>query len=152
MTGLYNCVEDDIIALFNLTWASPLVPILWRENDLEPLPDPATTRYFLRNTVLYGPETYLAFGGGRGQNEKCQFGMVEIIGFAARAEVSERQLLDLMWDATSTLRSKRVPGSYPGGSDLSFVGAGSAFDVNPTESGNWFMRGVRVAFEYRFVA
>ncbi len=152
MTGLYNCVEDDVVALFNATWNHPGILVLWRENDLEPLPDPSTTPYFLRNTVLFGMEAYLAFGSGRGQNQKCLYGMVEFVGFAARAEVSERQLLELLWDATGTLRSKRVVGSFAGGSDLSFVGPGSSFDVSPTESGNWFMRGVRVAFEYRFVA
>lgn len=153
MTGLYNCIEDDVVALFNATWNHDAdILVLWRVNDLEPLPDPSTTRYFLRNTVLFGAETYLAFGSGRGHNQKCHFGMVEFVGFAARSEVSERQLLDLLWDATETLRSKRVVGSFTGGSDLSFVGPGSAFDVSPTESGNWFMRGVRVAYEYRFVA
>lgn len=152
MTGLYNCIEDDVLALFNLTWAHPDVPVFWRTNDLEVLPDPLTTPFFLRNTVIFGPEAYIAFGGGRGANDKTIDGVVEIVGFSSRSKVSERNLLELMWDATQTFRSKRVAGSFAGGSDLSFIGHGSAFDIAPEESGNWYMRGTRVAFVYRFVA
>lgn len=151
MPGLYSCVEDDVIALFNLTWTHPGVPVFWRTNDLEVLPDPSSTAFFLRNTVIFGPEDYLAFGGGRGSNDKSLNGVIEIVGFASRSKVSERQLLDLLWDATQTFRSKRVAGSYVGGSDLSFIGPGSTFDIDPEESGNWFMRGTRVAWTYRFV-
>ncbi len=152
MTGLYNCVEDDVIAVFNSGWTVPATPVFWRTNDLEVLPDPSSTPYFLRNTVLFGVETYLAFGSGRGANEKCLNGMVEIVGFASRFKVSERELLELLSIAMQAFRSKRVVGSYPGGSDLSFTGLASDFNVAPEESGNWFIRGARAAFEYRFVA
>ncbi len=152
MTGLYNCVEDDVLAVFNGAWSHPDVPVFWRTNDLEVLPDPATTAFFLRNTVIFGLEGYLSFGGGRGANDKNLDGAVEIVAFASRSKVSERQLLELLWDATETFRSKRVVGSFAGGSDLSFIGPGSTFDVPAEESGNWFIRGTRVAFTYRFVA
>ena len=152
MTGLYNCVEDDVIGLFNLTWPHPLIPVYWRTNDLEVIPDPSTVSYFLRNTVIFGPEDYIAFGGGRGSNDKALHGVVEMVGFASRSKVGERDLLELLWDATQTFRSKRVAGSFPGGSDLSFIGPGSTFDLAPEESGNWYIRGTRVAFAYRFVA
>lgn len=151
MAGLYRAVETDIIALFNATWAHADVPVLWRTNDLDPAPDPSTQPHFLRNSVLFGAEVMRAFGGGRGANEKTQFGTVEFIGFAARSLVSEDTLLDLLWDATQTVRSSRVAGSYPPASDLSFVADGSHFDIDPTEDGNWFIRGCRMVFEYRFI-
>ena len=47
----------------------------------------------------------------------------------------------------STLRFHRVTDAA--GNDLSFIGAGSSFDVQPTENGNWFTRGAMVVFEYR---
>jgi len=151
MPGLYNCVEDDVVAVFNATFNHPSVPVFWRMNDLEVAPDPSTTPLFMRNTVLFGPESMMAFGGGRGSNEKCLDGFAELVGFASRSKVSERVLLDLMADATAAFRSKRVIGSYPGGSDLSFTGDGSTFHLQPEETGNWYLRGCRVFWEYRFV-
>lgn len=151
MSGLYRSIETDIIGLFNATWAHPSIPVFWRVNDLEPLPDPATVPHFLRNTILYDTEDLLAFGGGRGRNQKSQNGTVEFVAFAARSLVSEDTLLDLLWDATQTVRSQRLTGTYAGGSDLSFVGEGNHFDVNPVEAGNWFVRGCRMFFDYRFI-
>lgn len=154
MSGLFSTVEADVVALFNATWTQPasVVPVFWRGNDLEVLPDPSTTRYFLRNEILFGSESVVAFGGGLGRNEKILDGAVAFIAFASRSLVRETQILDYLWEATNAFRSKRVAGTFPGGSDLSFTGNGSHFHVDPEEDGNWFIRGFRMAFEYRFVA
>lgn len=152
MAGLYRSIEDDVTGLFAAGWSHPDVPVRWRANDLDPLPDSGVTRHFLRATVLFGPEVMTAFGGGPLANQKTQFGFLEIIGFASRDLVTEATLLDLLWDATSTVRSKRVTGTFAGGSDLSFIGDGSQFHVDPGEDGNWFIRGCRMVFEYRFIA
>lgn len=151
MAGLYGSIETDIQTLFAGAWSHADVPVYWRTNDLDPMPDPSTIAHFIRATVLFGSETTIAFGAGRLANQKIQFGMVEFVGFAGRARVSETTLLDLLADAMSALRSKRSAGTYAGGSDLSFTGDGSGFHVDPEETGNWFIRGVRAAFEYRFI-
>lgn len=150
MPGLHRCISTDVLGVFNAGWAHPGVPVFWRADDLEPRPDPSDVANFLRNSILFGPEKTLAFGGGRGANLKSKFGQVEFLVFAARGMGNEDDLLDLLSDAVATLRSTRVAGSYGPGSDLSFIGDGAGFDVGPSEDGNWFVRGERVTFEYRF--
>ncbi len=151
MPGLLRCITTDVVAVFNATWAHPGVPVLWRANDVDPLPDPSDTPNFFRNSIHFSVETILAFGGGQGANQKVKFGEVEFIAFASRSLGDEDTLLDLLSDAVATLRSKRVVGSYAGGSDLSFIGPSSGFAVGPSEDGNWFIRGEAVTFEYRFI-
>ena len=70
--GLYRTIRDDVFAIFNAAWAHPDVPVFWRSNDLEPLPDPSDVPHFLRNEVDFGRETLVAFGAGRGANLKVQ--------------------------------------------------------------------------------
>ena len=147
-TGLYRTIRDDIVALFDAAWAHPDVPVYWRSNDFEPLPDPSDVPHFLRNEVDFGRETLAAFGGGVGANLRIQFGSVLIRVFAARALGDEDHALDLMANATAAFRSQRITDAA--GNDLSFIGEGSGFDVQPTEDGNWFTRGALVVFEYRF--
>ena len=150
MAGLYASIENDVIALFNATWAHPTVPVYWRANDADPRPDPSTTSHFLRNEVTDGIERVIAFGAGLSGNEKIHFGVVHLAGFAARALGSEAVLLDLLWDATQALRSRRVVGSYSAGSSLAFLGDASGVDITDPEDGGWFVRGYRMFFEYRF--
>jgi hypothetical protein len=146
--GLYRTIRDDVLALFEAAWSHPDVPVYWRSNDREPLPDPSDVSHFLRNEVDFGRETLAAFGGGAGANLRVQFGSVLIRVFAARALGDEDRALDLMADAMAAFRSQRV--TDPAGNDLSFIGEGNGFDVQPTEDGNWFTRGALVVFEYRF--
>lgn len=150
MAGLHRCISADVLALFNLNWSHPTVPVFWRADDLDPRPDPSQVANYMRNSLLFGPEKMMAYGGGRGANLKSKFGQVEFLVFAARGLSEEDTLLDLLSDAVASLRSQRVVGSYGVGSDLSFIGDGSGFDVGPTEDGNWFVRGERITFEYRF--
>ena len=146
--GLYRTIRDDVLAVFDAAWAHSDVPVYWRSNDSEPLPDPSDVPHFLRNEVDFGRETLLAFGGGRGANLKVQFGSVLLRVFAARALGDEDRALDLMADAMAAFRSQRITDAV--GNDLSFIGEGSGFDVAPTEDGNWFTRGALMVFEYRF--
>jgi hypothetical protein len=146
--GLYRTIRDDVLGIFNAAWAHPDVPVYWRSNDFEPLPDPAAVSHFLRNEVDFGRETLAAFGAGRGANLKLQFGSVLLRVFASRALGDEDRALDLMADAMAAFRSQRVTDAA--GNTLSFIGEGSGFDVPPTEDGNWFTRGALMAFEYRF--
>jgi hypothetical protein len=129
-------------------WSHPEVPVYWRENDLEPRPDPSSVSHFFRNEIDAGSESIAAYSGGRTQNEKCQRGAVVLRIFTSRALADEDAALDLMHDAMEIFRSQRHIDSM--GNDLSFVGGGSGVDLGPSEDGNWFIRGARMAFEYRF--
>lgn len=150
MSGLYRSIRDDIQALFAANWSRADCNVYWRSNDLDQWPDPAFTAHFVRAEVDFGREVLRAFGNGPGRNERTQFGSAAFTVFAARATQSEDTLLDILHDVAAALRSKRVAGTYAGGSDLSFIGDGSGFDIGPDEDGNWFMRGVSLVFEYRF--
>lgn len=146
--GLYRTIRDDVLALFAATWSHSDVPVYWRSNDREPMPEPSEVPHFLRNEVDFGREMLSAFGAGRGANLRVQFGSVLIRVFASRALGNEDTSLDLMADAVAAFRSKRVTDGA--GNDLSFIGEGSGFDIQPTEDGNWSTRGAMVVFEYRF--
>lgn len=150
MAGLYSSIETDVIALFNATWAHPTIPVYWRANDADPRPDPSAVPHFLRNEILQGIERLVAFGAGRAANEKIHFGVVHLIGFASRSVGNDTTLLDLLWDASQTLRSQRIVGSFASGSSLNFIGDSSAVDLASPEDGGWFVRGYRLFFEYRF--
>lgn len=143
MSGLYRDIRDGITMLWTAGWAHSDVPVYWRSNDADPLPDPRDTSYFMRNEVDFGRETMRAFGGGRAANERAQFGSVVLRVFAGRGVGNEDTALDLMADAMQIFRSVRS-------GNLSFIGEGSGFDAGPTEDGNWFMRGSLMVFEYRF--
>ena len=106
MADLYLCVRDDVEALFAANWSEPGVPVLWRDNDIDPMPDPGVSSSFLRNTVLPGIEKTIAYGGGPGANEKLLFGTVEFIVFTARspAAVQKRSVsFPTMWMGESSL-------------------------------------------------
>jgi hypothetical protein len=150
MADLYLCVRNDVEALFAANWSEPGVLVLWRDNDIDPSPDPNVSSSFLRNSVLPGIERTIAYGGGAGANEKILFGTVEFIVFTAQGLQSEDPLLHLLSAAVATVRSRRVDGTYGPGADLSFIGDGSHFDIDPTENGNWYVRGCRMFFQYRF--
>lgn len=141
---LYNTIQDAIAGLWDAGWTHTDVPAYWRANDADPTPDPATTAYFFRNEVQFGRDAMRAFGGGRGQNERAQFGSVLLYAFVSRAERDQRRLLSLLADGASIFRSVRQ-------GNLSFIGDPSGFDQGPTEDGNWFVMGVQFVFEFRFV-
>lgn len=144
MPGLYLTIQQAVISLWTPAWTHPEVPVYWRFNDADPLPDPSDVAHFMRNEVDYGRERLMAFGGGRLANERSQFGSVILRVFASRAQRSEDTALDLMADAVGVFRSQRV-------GDLSFIGEGSGFIDGPSDDGNWFVRGCLVVFEYRFL-
>lgn len=148
--GLYRAIRDDIEAVWTAGWASPAVPVFWRSNDLDVMPDALRVPVFVRAEVDFGRERVIGFGGGLGRNQRAQFGSVVLRVFAARQRVSEDDALDRMAEACAVFRSYRGAGSYGTGSDLSFIGDGSGFDVDPVEIGNWFARGAIVVFQYRF--
>jgi hypothetical protein len=149
MSGLYRTIRDDIIGLWGSGWPHADVPIFWRSDDLDPRPDPGDVPNFMRNEIDFGLERTLAYGGGRGQNTKGQYGSVILRIFTARSEVSEDTALDLIADAMAVFRSQRITDTA--GGVLSFIGDGSGFTQGPTEDGNWFMRGSLMVFEYRFI-
>ncbi len=149
MAGLYLSIKTDILALWSAGWTQS-IPVYWRDDDADPLPDPSTVAQWMRNEIDFGKEEVLAYGSGRGANLKAQFGSVVLRMFTARSALSEDAALDLMHDAMAVFRSQRVPGSYGTGSELSFIGPGSGFDAGPSEDGNWFYRGALMVFEYRF--
>jgi hypothetical protein len=144
MPGLYRTISAAITTLWDSGWSHSDVPVFWRANDAEVLPDPSDHSYFLRNEVDFGRETVRAFGGGRMSNERAQFGSVVMRVFAARSVGDEDTALDLMADAMQIFRSVRS-------GDLSFIGEGSGFDEGPDESGLWFIRGSLMVFEYHFL-
>ena len=148
--GLHRSLRDDILALWTAAAIDPTVPVYWRTDDFEPLPDPSTVPHFFRNEVSFGREKVMAFGGGNGKNLKAQFGSVVMRLFTARALGSEDVALDLMSAGLAAFRSKRITADALG-NDLSFVGDGSGFDQGQTEDGNWFMRGSLMVYEYRFL-
>jgi hypothetical protein len=76
-----------------------------------------------------------------------QSGSVVLRAFSAQGD-DEDEGLDVIGAAAAALRSYRT-GDVMGG-DLSFFAPGSGVEWGPTEDGNWFMRGYRAAFEYRF--
>lgn len=147
--GLHRTLRDTAVGLFEAGWAHPTVPVYWRANDAEPLPDPHDVNVFVRNEVEFGRETVMAYGGGRLANQRALFGSVLVRVYAARYIQSEDVALDLMSDALACFRSQRVVDAL--GNTLSFIGEGSGFDVDPTEDGNWFIRGAMTVYEYRFI-
>lgn len=149
MSDLYSCIVTDIEGIFAANFSYGGVVVAWRDNDAEPRPDPGATPLYLRNEVHFGREKVIAFGGGLGANERLQFGSVSFICFSSRATGNENALLATLSQAMGAVRGKVVPGSY-GTSTLSFIGDGSGFDVDAEENGNWFVRGCRFSFEYRF--
>lgn len=150
MADLYLSILNDIEGLFAANFTRGDVVVAWRENDAEPRPDAQTVPHYLRNVLHFGQERVMAFGAGQGNNDRVQFGSVSFIGFASRSVGDENLLLSILSDAMKAVRGKVVSGSY-GASTLSFIGSGSGFDVEAEENGNWFVRGCRYAFEYRFV-
>jgi len=147
--GLHRTARDGVVALFDAGWTHPTIPVYWRANDAEPLPDPHTAQVFLRNEVEFGRELVLAYGSGRLANERALFGSALVRVYAARWTLSEDTALDLMSDALACFRGRRTVDTL--GNTLSFIGEGSGFDVDPTEDGNWFVRGAMMVFEYRFI-
>lgn len=148
-SGPYHTIRDAIQAVWTANWTETSVPVFWRENDAEPLPDPSTTPYFLRNEIDFAHERVRAFGGGRNANERLKFGSLIVRVFAARSLQNDDLGLDLMDSAEAMYRSLKI-------GDLSFIGEMSGFDdtgepIPMPESGNWFMRGSLIVFEYRFV-
>jgi hypothetical protein len=147
--GLHRQLRDDVIAMWTAGWTVTTVPAFWRSDDLQPLPDPSSAPHFFRNEVDFGREAIIAFGNGRGDNLKAQFGSVMLRIFSSRMMGNEDDALDYISAALAIYRSQRNPPD-PLGNDLSFIGEGSGFDQGPTEDGNWFMRGALMVFEYRF--
>jgi hypothetical protein len=146
---LYLSILNDIEGLFATNFTRTDVVVAWRDNDVEPRPDPLTVPHYLRNLLNFGRERVIAFGAGPGSNERLQFGSVSFIGYASRSVGNENTLLSILSDAMKAVRGVVVPGTY-GVSTLSFIGDGSGFDVEAEENGNWYVRGARYAFEYRF--
>lgn len=149
--GLLRTIRDQIEGIWTPAWAvnNAAVPVYWRENDTEVLPDPGVTPYFLRNEISFGRERVRAFGGGLAANERVKFGSVLVRVFAARALQNDDTALDLLSAAEGIFRSVRQ-------GNLSFIGDSSGFDDDGTitpewEAGNWYMRGSLIVFQYRFV-
>ena len=148
MPGLYRTIRDDVEGIWTAAWTQPAIPVFWRDNDPQPVPDPVSTQHFFRNEVDFGLERIIAFGGGRHANFRCQYGSVILRCFTSRMIGDEDEALDLLDSAVALFRSQReTDGSN---NDLSFIGQGSGFDWGPGEDGNWFMRSVMLVFEYRF--
>lgn len=145
--SLYRDIRDQILSVWTANWTHTDVPVYWRSNDADPLPDPSDTAHFLRNEIEFDRERIVGFGGGRGQNLKCLQGTVLFYVFSSRQLQNEDVGLDLLSDAVAAFRSQRVGG-------LSFLGDTYSFDAaqeqSPEEAGNWFVRGTFVVFEYRF--
>ena len=143
--GLYKLIRDSIEDVWDDGWthSGTEVPVYWRSNDADPLPDPSSVSHFLRNEVSFGREAAVAYGGGRFRTERLQFGSIVIRVFASRAVRDEDTLLNLLSDAMEVFRSKRE-------GSISFIGPGSGFDEGATEDGNWFYRASLQVFEYRF--
>lgn len=144
MSGIYLTISNEIISLWNSGWTHVGVPAYWRANDADPLPDPSSISHFLRNEVDFGRERMMAYGAGRFGNERSQFGSVLLTVWADRALRSEDTALELLADGMAIFRSVRS-------NELSFIGEGSGFTMEPSEDGNWFVRGAQLVFEYRFI-
>ncbi len=142
-------IVANIQARWTAEWAHTGVPVYWRFNDLQRLPNPATVPHFLRNEVEFGLERTMAFGAGLGQNLKAQFGHVAFTVMAARSLGSEDTLLQLLDDARGMFRSYRVEDGL--GNTLSFIGDASGRGSAGTDDGNWFYRSAMASFEYRFL-
>lgn len=141
--GVYKQIRDAVEGIWDAGWTRLDVPVYWRSNDADPLPDPSTIDHFFRNEVSFGQETVVASGGGRFATERLQFGSVLIRCFVSRTLQDEDEMLNLLADAMKLYRSVKQ-------GQLSFIGTGSGFNEGPTEDGNWFYRGTLTVFEFRF--
>jgi hypothetical protein len=154
--GLYRMIRDAVIERWNAEWKHTDVTVSWRDNTVIPALDPAFggrdgdgTPHFFRNEIDFGRESIIAFGMGRGQNQRVQYGSVVLRLFTSILIGDEDEALDLLHDATSVFRSYRTIDRD--GNDLSVIGEGSGFDWGPDENGIWFVRGQLTVFEYRFL-
>ena len=140
--SLYIDIRDAVMTAFDAGFTSPEL-VIWQRNESAEVPQPSDEPNWLQINIIMGEERVVGFGTGRTQNERIQQGIVEIRVFSSFGNGEDRAL-ELLSEAASALRSYR---SGP----LSFVGQFAGADDGGTDDGNWWMRGVVVAFEYRFL-
>lgn len=145
---LYLAINLDVKAAWLAGWPRTDVPVYWRSGGPQPHVDPLKQPLFLRNEITFEKQEILAFGSGAFQNFRCQSGMVVVRVFNSRMTGNEDEGLRAIGQATNVFRAYRKTDAI--GGDLSFTGAHSGFDWGPSEDGVWFLRGYRLAFEYRF--
>lgn len=143
--NLYLDIQTAIQALWTAGWTvdATEVPVYWKTNNLPILPDPSVIRHFLLLEVSFTQERGVAFGGGRGQNERLQFGSVIIRVFTARRVTNNTRQLVLLGTAMDIYRTVKTGA-------LSFIGEGSGFDEDAIPDGNWNIHGAQMVWEYRF--
>lgn len=155
---LYLTVTEQIIGAWTAAWPRPDIPVLWRQNDPLPHPDPlfgrngtggtgGVTNYF-RNEIDFGLEEIAEFVGGRGANIRVQYGSLLMRCFTSIMVGNEDEALKLISTASNVFRSYRSIDAD--GCSLSFLESGTGFEWAPTEDGVWFMRGLLAVFAFRF--
>jgi hypothetical protein len=137
-------------------WTRTDVPVLWRDNDPLPHPDPLFPRtgssggasHWFRNELDFGMEEVAEFGGGRGQNIRVQYGSLLMRCFTSMLVDNEDEALVLLSEASRVFRGYRATDAN--GCQLSFLESGTGLEWAPTDDGVWFMRGLLAVFEFRF--
>jgi len=142
-SGPIASADAAIRAMWDARWDGPSdVPVRWDANSHEPIPSAATVSHWLHNIIEFSGERTVAFGGGRGANERELTGRVLITVFAKRGH-GEATLRGLLDDALDVFRSQRSDG-------LTFVGEWGFPDGAPSDDGIWWYRQALAAFVYRF--
>lgn len=156
-TKLYRTISDEIMLAFMTQWPRSDVPVLWRDNDPLPHPDPIYgpvgrngrgARHFLRNELDFGAEGVAEVAGGRGRNIRAQYGSLIMRVFSSIMLENENEALELASIASNIFRDYRMIDAN--GCQLIFLESGTGLEWAPTEDGVWFMRALLAVFEYRF--
>jgi hypothetical protein len=154
---LYVTISNEIMLAWNLAWPRREVPVLWRDNDPLPHPDPLFPRngatgggvtHYFRNELDFGMEEVAEFGGGRKHNIRVQYGSLLMRCFTSMLVDNEDEALSLISDASRVFRGYRATDAN--GCQLSFLESGTGLEWAPTDDGVWFMRGLLAVFEFRF--
>jgi hypothetical protein len=130
-----------IQGVWTANWART-EPVRWHQNTGETIPAAGTYPHWLHLAVEFAEEEVVAFGAGRGLNERRLRGSVVIRGYAESGR-GETTLLAMLDAAVAAFRSKRV-------GDLSFVGVMVLPEPGASKDGNWWIRTGIAPFEYRF--
>jgi hypothetical protein len=156
--NLYLTISNDIMLAWNAAWQRSDVPVLWRDNDPLPHPDPTFPRnagtgglnHWFRNEIDFGMEEVAEYGGGHERNIRVQYGSLLMRCFTTMMLDNEDEALALISDASRIFRGYR--GIDANGCQLSFLESGTGLEWAPTDDGVWFMRGLLAVFEFRFRA
>lgn len=137
----------DSVAAITARWTAAWVPVtgvpvVWHQNLSDAAPVAPAGAHWLHLAVEHSSDEMVAFGGGRGANERELQGAVAIRVLAKRGagETTQLQLLDSALDVFRSYRSGA----------LSFLGATGLDQPGASSDGLWWVRSGIAVFVYRF--